>query len=75
MIILPLLGFTLIGSLNFYSFLKGFKNYLTGDKDILYPFSSFIFFFFPLLIYLPEAHYKITKFQEQQPVVSTLKQT
>lgn len=64
MIFLPILGFSLIGSVNFYSFIKGYKNYTTGDKDILYPFSSFIFFFFPLLIYLPEVHYKLTNFKE-----------
>jgi len=63
MIVLPLFGFALIGSINFYSFTKGYSNYPTADKDILYPFSAVIFFFFPLLIYLPEVHYKITNFQ------------
>lgn len=40
----------------------GYANILTGDKDILLPFASMIFLFFPLLIYLPEAHYKVTIF-------------
>jgi hypothetical protein len=44
--------------LNILSSRFGFSNILTGDKDILLPFSAMIFLFFPLLIYLPEANYK-----------------
>ena len=37
----------------------GHANIIHGDKDIFFPFSSMLFIFYPLLIYLPEAHYKI----------------
>lgn len=56
------LAFILCILLNIAVSRAGFSNIITGDKDILLPFSSMIFLFFPLLIYLPEAHYKITIF-------------
>lgn len=37
---------------------------MTGDKDILLPFSTMIFLFYPLLIYLPDTHHKVTIFGE-----------
>ena len=45
------------------SALFGFSNVTNGDRDILLPFSSMIFVFYSLLIYLPEAHFKTVKFQ------------
>ena len=37
----------------------GYINIVNGDKDIFFPFSCMLLLFYPLLIYLPEAHYKI----------------
>jgi len=39
--------------LNIMASRYGYSNILSGDKDILLPFSAMIFLFFPLLIYLP----------------------
>ena len=54
------LGFLLCILLNILISRIGYSNILTGDKDIFLPFSAMTFLFFPLLIYLPEAHYKLT---------------
>jgi hypothetical protein len=54
------LAFSLFG--NFISSSYGFKNTGSQDKDLLLPFSIFIFLFFPLLISLPEAHYKLVNY-------------
>jgi|JI10StandDraft_1071094.scaffolds.fasta_scaffold55807_1 hypothetical protein len=69
------IGLALLGStcLNIVTSRFGYSNIFTGDKDILLPFSLMIFLFYPLLIYLPETHYKIIKFTEAKNV--TLKQT
>ena len=60
------IGLALIGStiLNILSSRFGYSNIFSGDKDILLPFSLMIFLFYPLLIYLPETHYKMIKFSE-----------
>ena len=62
------LGLTLCILLNIGVSRAGYSNILTGDKDILLPFSSMIFLFFPLLIYLPEAHYKFTVYGDENPL-------
>lgn len=50
--------------LNILASRYGYSNILTGDKDILLPFSAMIFLFFPLLIYLPETNYKFLNYEE-----------
>jgi hypothetical protein len=40
----------------------GHISVVSGDKDIFFPFSTMLFLFYPLLIYLPESHYKLTTF-------------
>lgn len=54
MIVLPIVGFLIIGVGNYASSRFGFSNFATGDKDILFPFAATSFLFFSLLIYLPE---------------------
>lgn len=54
MLILPIAGFLTIGATNYLVSKAGFSNFKTGDKDILFPFSTTIFLFFSLLIYLPQ---------------------
>ncbi len=51
----------------------GYSNIRTGDKDILLPFSIMIFLFYPLLIYLPETHYKVVTYGETR--LTTIKET
>jgi hypothetical protein len=53
------LGLLICIALNILSSRYGYSNIITGDKDILLPFSIMIFLFYPLLIYLPETHYKV----------------
>lgn len=53
MIALTIIGFFIIGIVNFLSAKFGISSYKNGDKDILFPFSSMLFLFFALLIYLP----------------------
>lgn len=40
----------------------GFRSIQSCDRDILMPFAIVIFLFYPMLISLPEAHYKFTNF-------------
>lgn len=47
-IYMAICGITSIASAYF-----GHSNVITGDKDILLPFSAMIFVFYSLLIYLP----------------------
>lgn len=54
MLLLPIGGFLTIGATNYLASKAGFSNFQTGDKDILFPFSTTIFLFFSLLIYLPQ---------------------
>ena len=54
--------FLLVTILNSFASRFGYSNIHSGDKDILLPFSVMIFLFFPLLIYLPETHYKFIVF-------------
>lgn len=60
------IGFALVlcTGLNILSSRFGYSNIKTGDKDILLPFSIMIFLFYPLLIYLPETHYKVVTYGE-----------
>jgi hypothetical protein len=51
--IITLLGFVCVGGVNVLSSRFGLASYISGDKDILFPFSSMIFLFYSLLIYLP----------------------
>ncbi len=53
MIVTKILGFIVIGAANFLSAKFGKSSYKNGDKDILFPFSTMLFLFFALLIYLP----------------------
>lgn len=46
----------------------GYSSIHSGDKDILLPFCLMIFMFYPLLIYLPETHYKVIMFNEPKIV-------
>lgn len=50
----------------------GYSSIHSGDKDILLPFCLMIFLFYPLLIYLPETHYKVIAFSE--PKIVTIEQ-
>lgn len=59
---LELIGFGACAALNILTSKIGYNNIFSGDKDILLPFSIMIFLFYPLLIYLPEAHYKFLAF-------------
>lgn len=36
------------------------------DKDLLLPFASILFTFYPLIISLPEAHFKLIKYSVEQ---------
>lgn len=58
-------AFAICIALNLIVSRVGYSSVLTGDKDILLPFSSMTFLFYPLLIYLPEAHYKFTIFGDK----------
>lgn len=62
MSIVTLLYLIVCGIASFIAGKHGFTNLRTGDIDILLPFASSIFIFFALLIYLPEAHFKVVKF-------------
>lgn len=56
------LAFLICSLLNVLASKFGYSNISTGDKDILLPFCIMIFLFYPLLIYLPETHYKVITF-------------
>lgn len=56
--LITLIGCASCALLNILTSKIGYNSIFTGDKDILLPFSVMIFIFYPLLIYLPEAHYK-----------------
>ena len=78
MIILPIVGFLIIGVGNYASSRIGFSNFITGDKDILFPFATTSFLFFSLLIYLPEVHLiwcrsmeKSTTFSPIRPILKS----
>lgn len=53
MLVPTILGFILISLANFFSAKFGISSNKHGDKDILFPFSTMLFLFFSLLIYLP----------------------
>lgn len=63
---LQILGFIICATLNIFASKIGFKNIYSGDKDILLPFTMMLFLFYPLLIYLPEAHYKFIVYGNQR---------
>lgn len=67
---LQIIGFSACAVLNTLTSKLGYNNIFSGDKDISLPFSAMIFLFYPLLIYLPEAHYKFIVFGNNRISVS-----
>lgn len=67
---LQLIGFSICATLNILTSRLGYSYIFSGDKDISLPFSAMIFLFYPLLIYLPEAHYKFIVFGNSRISVS-----
>lgn len=65
MIVVPIIGFLVIGATNYIGSRMGFSNFQTGDRDILFPFSATIFLFFSLLIYLPEVSFFRFRYMEE----------
>ena len=70
MFILPIVGFLVIAVGNYASSRIGFSNFVTGDKDILFPFTTTAFLFFSLLIYLPEVLSVLYRLMEKSPAFS-----
>lgn len=63
MVVLELGGLALCFVLNLLSSRKG--HLWKEDKELILPPASFLFTFYPIIIALPEAHYKLIKYSEQ----------
>lgn len=68
------MGFAICSGLNILTSRIGYNNIFSGDKDILLPFAAMIFLFYPLLIYLPEAHYKFIVYGHQRISLSEIEE-
>lgn len=66
MFLLGLIGLGISFISNLLASNSGYKNYHGGDKDLLLPMASLIFVFYPIVISLPEAHYKFINFHFEE---------
>ncbi len=65
--ITALIGCLLLLACNILISLKAHRNYYSSDKDIFLPVCTILTFLYPLMIYLPEAHFQITKYLQTDP--------
>jgi len=62
MILLQLSGLAVSILANFLASHFGNKSKSSMEVDLLFPFTSLLFMFYPLIVSLPEAHYKLINY-------------